>query len=142
MKFQLTFDAADPAALAGFWAEMLGYVLEPPPPGHDSWESWLRSVGYPEEKWTDASAIVDPERASPRIFFQRVPEPKSAKNRLHLDLPNGAPRDAPAEERDLTRNAFVARAISLGARELERHEELGQRWVVMADPEGNEFCIV
>ena len=72
---QVVIDCADPAKLASFWAEALGYVLQPPPPGFEAWPDWLREQGIPEEKWTDASAVVDPDRSGPRIFLQRVPEP-------------------------------------------------------------------
>jgi hypothetical protein len=83
---QVTFDAADPAALAAFWAGALGYVADPPPEGFASWEAWATDQGIPEERWNDASAIVDPDGAGPRIFFQKVPEGKAAKNRVHLDV--------------------------------------------------------
>ena len=84
--FSVTMDAADPAAQGRFWAEALGYVLEPPPPPHETWEETLISWGLPEERWNDASAIVDPTGVGPRVFIQKVPEPKSAKNRVHLDF--------------------------------------------------------
>ncbi len=65
----------------------------------------------------------------PRLAFQQVPEPKTLKNRVHLDLEAGAPE------------AFIARAIGLGATRLQDHEMSGFHWTVMADPEGNEFCV-
>jgi hypothetical protein len=84
--FQITFDSADPARLGNFWAELLGYVQQPPPNGFASWEEFLRGVGYPEDELYAAYAIVDPEQGGPRIYLQRVPEPKHAKNRVHLDV--------------------------------------------------------
>ena len=83
---QITFDAADPRALADFWAEALGYVIEAPPEGFTSWDEALTAFGVPEELWNSRSAIVDPDGVGPRIFIQQVPEPKTAKNRLHLDV--------------------------------------------------------
>ena len=72
-EFQVTFDAADPAALAAFWAEVLGYQVQEPPPGFDSWDAALEAWGVPPERRNDASAVVDPDGAGPRVFIQRVP---------------------------------------------------------------------
>lgn len=77
----------------------------------------------------------------PRIYFQRVPEGKTAKNRLHLDLNVGG-RDVPLETRKQLVNAEVARLKALGATdERGAMEREGEYWVRMNDPEGNEFCI-
>jgi hypothetical protein len=86
---QVVFDANDPERLAGFWASALGYVAQPPPEGFASWDDWARDAGIPEENWNDARALVDPDGAGPRLFFQRVPEAKTAKNRVHLDVDVG-----------------------------------------------------
>lgn len=138
---QITFDAADPGALSRFWAEALGYELEAPPEGHDTWESFLADQGVPEERWNAASALVDPDGQGPRIFFQRVPEPKTAKNRVHLDVAvTRGPRE-PAEQRRGRQEAERDRLVALGASEIGPVEEMGGRWIVMRDPEGNEFCI-
>ncbi len=137
--FQVTFDAADPDRLASFWAEVLGYVVEPPPEGFASWEDWARENEIPEERWNDAAAIVDPEGAAPRVFFQRVPEGKTAKNRVHLDV-----RSAPGLKGDDRRRRLSAEAehlVGFGAMKLYEFEERGQFWITMADPEGNEFCL-
>lgn len=83
---QVVFDCADPDRLARFWAQALGYKLQDPPQGYGTWESWLRDQGIPQERWNDANAVVDPDGRGPRIFFQRVPEAKTTKNRVHLDL--------------------------------------------------------
>jgi len=139
IAFQVTFDAADPGALAGFWAEVLGYIVQPPPEGFASWDDWAREQRIPQEAWNDNAAIVDPDGAGPRVFFQRVPEGKTAKNRVHLDV-----RSAPELEGDARRRRLRderERLISLGARELHELEERGQFWITMADPEGNEFCL-
>ena len=84
--FQVTFDAVEPAQLGAFWAELLGYVEQPPPPGFDSWDAALAAMGVPEGERDGAYGIVDPDGAGPRLFFQRVPEGKTAKNRVHLDV--------------------------------------------------------
>lgn len=141
-SIQLVFDTADPARQARFWAEALGYRLQPPPPGFDSWQTFLRDQGVPEERWNDWSAIVDPEGKGPRIYFQRVPEGKTAKNRMHLDLDvSGGPGTTP-EERKRRIGAEVARLKALGATdERGAMESEGEYWVRMNDPEGNEFCV-
>ena len=128
---QITFDCADPGRLAEFWAAALGYVVQPPPDGFDSWPAFLTAIGVPESEWDSRSACVDPEGTRPRLFFQRVPEPKTAKNRVHLDVNVGTDRV----------DAEVSRLVEAGATTVREHGELGERWVVMADPEGNEFCV-
>ncbi|MER5335671.1 VOC family protein [Micromonospora sp. NPDC002717] len=139
---QITFDCADPAKLAAFWAEALGYQLQDPPAGFASWEQALDAMGVPPERRNDASALVDPEGSRPRLFFQRVPEGKQAKNRVHLDV-----RAAPGLQGDARMAALEAEAerlVSHGATRLQRHEPappLGAGHIVMADPEGNEFCL-
>lgn len=142
VSIQLVFDTHDPAREADFWATALGYQLQPPPDGFDSWEGFLRAQQVPETAWNDASAIVDPAGVGPRIFFQRVPEGKTAKNRMHLDLNvSGGPRVALDERRRLV-DAEVARLKALGATdERGAMEHLGEYWVRMNDPEGNEFCV-
>ncbi len=141
-SIQLVFDTADPDRMAHFWAEALGYELQAPPPGYETWEAFLRAQDVPEERWNDASAIVDPDGRGPRIFFQRVPEPKTAKNRLHMDLNVSGPRGTALEERKARVGEEVARLTALGASDGRGPmEKLGEYWVRMNDPEGNEFCI-
>ncbi|MFG1617365.1 VOC family protein [Nonomuraea wenchangensis] len=142
LEVQITFDCADPAKLSAFWAEVLGYRLQDPPPGFASWEEALEAMGVPPERRNDASAILDPERAGPRLFFQRVPEGKQVKNRLHLDV-RAAPGLA-GEERMAALEAEAERLLGHGATRLERHEPappLAGGHIIMADPEGNEFCL-
>ncbi len=140
--FQLTFDCGDPAALSAFWAEVLGYRLQEPPTGFDSWEAALDAFGVPPERRNDASAVIDPEERRPRLFFQRVPEGKTAKNRVHFDV-----RAAPGLSGDDRMRALEAEAdrlVGLGATRGERHDPappLGEGHIVMHDPEGNEFCL-
>jgi catechol 2,3-dioxygenase-like lactoylglutathione lyase family enzyme len=139
---QVTVDCADPARLSQFWAETLGYQLAGPPPGFESWEQALDALGVPEEHRNDASAVVDPTGAGPRVFFQKVPEGKTVKNRLHLDV-----RAAPGldgEARLAALETECARLVALGATRVRRHEPeppLSAGFIVMQDPEGNEFCL-
>ncbi|MCH6159926.1 VOC family protein [Streptomyces marispadix] len=139
---QITVDCADPAGLSAFWAEALSYRLQDPPAGFESWDQALEAMGVPPASRNDASAVVDPEGSGPRLFFQRVPEGKQAKNRVHLDV-----RAAPGLEGDERMAALEAEAERLaahGAARLSRHEPappLGAGHIVMADPEGNEFCL-
>jgi len=142
-EVQVTFDCADPAALAGFWAEVLGYVLQPPPPGFDTWDAALDAWGVPADQRNERSAVVPPEGATgPRLFFQRVPEGKTAKNRVHLDV-----RAAPGlegEERMQRLEEVAEGLVARGARRTRRFEpgeEMSAGHLVMADPEGNEFCL-
>ena len=142
-QVQVTFDCADPNALAGFWTEVLGYKYDDPPQGFDTWEAALEAWGVPREEWNSRSACSDPNGVGPRLFFQRVPEDKTAKNRVHLDV-----RSAPGlrgEERMAALEAECARLVGLGATRTKRFEpdsspgEIG--FIVMQDPEGNEFCL-
>jgi hypothetical protein len=141
VRIQVVVDAREPAALAGFWAEALGYVTEPPPAGFADWEEFLRSVGVPEADWGRYAAAVDPGGSGPRLLFQKVPEGKVVKNRVHLDLSVSGGREAPREARRSAIAQAAARLESLGAKVLGPMEEPGSYWVVMQDPEGNEFCL-
>lgn len=139
---QFTFDCADPAALAPFWAEVLGYKVQDPPPGFASWDQALEAMGIPPERRNNASAVVDPAGAGPRLYFQRVPEGKQVKNRVHLDV-RAAPGLA-GDERMAALEAEAERLVSHGATRVERFEPdppLGGGHIIMLDPEGNEFCL-
>jgi catechol 2,3-dioxygenase-like lactoylglutathione lyase family enzyme len=138
---QVTIDCADPDGLAHFWADLLGYELDSPPDGYDSWEDWLTEQGVPESEWNSKSAITDPDGDGPRIFFQRVPEPKQHKNRVHLDVNAGGPLGTPVDERRVAVDAAAERAVELGATKVRLVEERGERFHVMQDPESNEFCL-
>jgi hypothetical protein len=108
----LTFDCTDALRLASFWSEALGRPIDP---GGDA---GYASIGR-----------ADPDRTEPAWFFERVAEPKVAKNRLHLDLLDADP-DA------------VERLVALGATIVATHELVGAHgWTVLQDPEGNEFCV-
>jgi hypothetical protein len=141
-SIQVVLDCADPDRLARFWAEALGYKLQDPPEGFATWEDFLREQGVPESDWNSASAVVDPDGAGPRIYFQKVPESKVVKNRVHLDLSVSAGSRVPLEERQRAVDAEVQRLTGLGATVFRPGSvERGEYWVVMQDPEGNEFCV-
>lgn len=142
LTFQITFDAADPGRLAQFWAAALGYQLDPPPGGFETWDKALAAFGVPEELWNSRSAIVDPQGAGPRIFFQQVPEPKTAKNRLHLDVRAAAGLEGTTRMTAL--ETECARLVELGGSRLYRVDPappMEYGFITMADPEGNEFCL-
>ncbi len=83
---QITVDAADPRAQGTFWCEVLAYIEQPPPPGFAGWEEALDAFGIDQSDPNRAFGIVDPDGVGPRVFFLKVPEGKSAKNRMHLDV--------------------------------------------------------
>lgn len=147
---QVTFDAQDPRALSSFWRDVLGYV-HPSPPGVDlpphgdplaAWDDFLARTGLPPEQRNSAAAVEDPDGQGPRLFFQQVPEDKTAKNRVHLDV-----RAAPGlqgEERMTALEQECARLVALGATRVRRYEPappLSAGHIVLQDPEGNEFCL-
>lgn len=138
---QVVFDCANPDQLAQFWAAALGYIMQPPPEGYSSWEALLKEMGLPESDWDKASAVIDPEGKGPRIFFQKVPEGKATKNRVHLDI-NIGDRDIVPDERRNRVDEHVAYLQSIGATLIKPGSEVhGEYWVVLQDPEGNEFCV-
>lgn len=145
IRYQVVIDTPDPNELARFWAQALGYVVEDHRPllerMLDAREITPDRVVREDDRlyWLDFAAIREP--AAPvdettgiaqgdRIVFQHVPEPKTVKNRLHLDVEVGPQR----------REAEIARLESLGARRLY-DGDLGGPWTTMADPHGNEFCV-
>ena len=136
--FQVAIDCSSPHELADWWAEALGWEVE----AQD--EAFIRrmvSTGAASEEdtavhrgalvWKMGAAITSPEPGRPRVLFQHVPEPKTVKNRLHLDVRIGPERQ----------EAEVTRLLGLGATELWRGSQGPHSWVTMADPEGNEFCV-
>ena len=87
VSYQLVIDCTSPELLAQFWAEALHYVIAPPPPDFDSWDDFYRSIGVPEEELGIGNdRIEDPNGEGPSIWFQIVPEKKSIKNRIHIDV--------------------------------------------------------
>ena len=142
VPWKLTFDCADAPAQAAFWIVALGYAEAPPPEGWDTWEDWLRHFDVPEDEWDDGASLVDPDGVLPGVTFLKVPEGKTAKNRLHLDLWVSGGRHRPAEERESAIREHVAKLLAAGATVLEEGPEGGPLdHVVMQDPEGNEFCV-
>jgi hypothetical protein len=139
----LTVDCASPSALAQFWMTALGYVEAPVPEGFASWEEWLTAFAVPKEEWDDGASIVDPDGIGPRISFLKVPEPKTTKNRVHIDIQAGGGRANAHDVRWPRIMAAVERLIEAGAVVVRQDEIEGvPDHMVMADPEGIEFCVV
>jgi len=135
---QIVIDCADPHGLADWWAEALGWQVE----AQD--EAFIRRMvesGAATEEdtathrgalvWRTGAALTSPDPGRPRVLFQQVPEAKTVKNRVHLDLHVGGDR----------RDGEVARLVAAGATELYRQSQGPFDWVTLADPEGNEFCV-
>ena len=144
MSYQLVIDCTSPEPLAHFWAEALHYVVAPPPPGFDSWDDFFRSIGVPEDELgTVADIIEDPNGEGPRIWFQIVPEKKSIKNRIHIDVNASGGRGTPLDARRKLVEAEASRLVSLGATRLHTNvqEGLDHYAVALTDPEGTEFDI-
>jgi hypothetical protein len=138
---QVVIDCADPAKLGEFWVQALGYQVQDPPRGFASWPDFLRANNVPESEWNSANALVDPDGAGPRVFFQRVPEPKTVKNRVHLDLNVSGGLTVPIETRKERIAAEAKRLEGIGASQLREVEDWSGYCLVMRDPEGNEFCL-
>lgn len=138
-QFQVTFDCAEPERVARFWCDVLGYVLPPPPEDFATWDDFNQTL--PAEVRGAWSACVDPTGVGPRLFFQRVPEGKVVKNRLHLDVRVGA--GLVGEERLSALEAECARLLPLGAVRLRLlpADDENESCIVMQDIEGNEFCL-
>ena len=138
-QVQVTFDCADPERVGRFWCEVLGYVVPEPPPGFGSWAEF--DAALPPEVQGSRFAIEDPAGQGPRLFFQRVPESKRVKNRVHLDV-----RVAPSRVGEQRQAALVAegeRLEALGATRvrLMPADDVDEACLVMQDVEGNEFCL-
>jgi hypothetical protein len=142
--WQLTIDANDPAVLARFWAQALGYQQVPPAEPATTWHAHYRARLGEDAAFDDR--LFDPDGLGPPIWFQEVPEAKTGKNRLHLDLyPTGRDNALAMERRIEIIEAKVAELIRLGAsvQARTRHDDPQDPiyYVVMHDPEGNEFCV-
>jgi len=138
-QVQVTFDCAEPRAVAEFWKAVLGYVDPPVPEGFDSWDQVDASL--PAAKRGSAWAVQDPNGVGPRLFFQRVPEAKVVKNRLHLDVRVGV--GLTGDARLVALEAEAARLEQLGATKVRLllADEENESCLVMQDVEGNEFCL-
>src|SRR5436853_6461831 len=138
-QIQVTFDCAEPERVARFWCEVLGYVVPPPPKGFGTWDDYQRSL--PPERQGAGFVCSDPTGVGPRLYFQRVPEGKVVKNRVHLDVRVGT--GLVGEERLAALESECARLISLGASRVQllRADGFNESCLVMQDIEGNEFCL-
>ncbi|WP_046776873.1 VOC family protein [Streptomyces yangpuensis] len=138
-NFQVTFDCAQPERVARFWCEVLGYVVPPPPEGYGSWDDFDHAL--PAEHQGSAFACVDPSGVGPRLFFQRVPEGKVVKNRLHIDVRVGT--GLVGDERVAALEAECARLVALGATRVQLllADGMNESCLAMQDVEGNEFCL-
>ncbi|WP_059005728.1 VOC family protein [Streptomyces specialis] len=136
-RIDLTLDCADASVLAAFWKTALGYVDEPPPAPFTTREEWLASFDPPEDDSADDGAwLCDPDGAGPRLSILKVPEPRTAKNRLHIDI--RVPGHGTPGERWQRIRAEADRLVRAGGRVVE---EFDGHHIVMADPEGNVFCV-
>jgi hypothetical protein len=144
-RLQITIDAHDPDRQVAFWCLALGYRPTPPPAGFATWRDWYASIGVPEEELGDGDCqdrIEDPEGVGPSIWFQPVPEPKTVKNRVHLDLKVTGGRAEAVEDRAPVVEAKVTELEAGGGKRLRLLDGYGDHYaVVMQDPEGNEFCV-
>ncbi|WP_327287383.1 VOC family protein [Streptomyces sp. NBC_01198] len=138
-QFQVTFDCAEPERVARFWCEVLGYVVPPPPEGFASWDDYHSSQD-PDERGS-SFACSDPSGVGPRLYFQRVPEGRVVKNRVHLDVRVGT--GLVGEERLAALEAECARLLPLGAVRVQllTADEDNESCISMQDIEGNEFCL-
>ena len=135
-RVDLTLDCSDAPALAEFWKIAAGYVDEPPPSPFRTRVEWLQSLGEDSGERVGGAWLHDPSGIAPRLCLLEEPEGKIAKNRLHLDLRvsgSGTPEERWARIAD-----EVARLRAAGASVLQSFDG---HHVVMADPEGNEFCV-
>ncbi|MFD7906232.1 VOC family protein [Kitasatospora sp. NPDC059722] len=136
-QFQVTFDCAEPERVGRFWCEVLGYAAANPPKEFATWDDYENSRS-PEERgsWF---ACTDPTGVGPRLYFQRVPEGKVVKNRVHLDVRVGT--GLVGEERLAALEAECARLLPLGAVRVQLLYDGHDSCIAMQDIEGNEFCI-
>ncbi|MEV0811274.1 VOC family protein [Micromonospora sp. NPDC050200] len=135
-QVQVTFDCIEPERVGRFWCEVLGYVV-PPLEGFGTWDDFQHSM--PPEEQGSWFACVDPSGVGPRLYFQRVPEGKVVKNRVHLDV--RVAYDLEGEERLAAIEAECARLVPLGARRERLLYDGTDACMVMQDIEGNEFCL-
>ncbi|GAA4676603.1 VOC family protein [Nocardioides nanhaiensis] len=143
-RWSLTIDCENPLALVEFWKVALGYEDAPPPTGWSTWESWLADAGVPREEWGDGATLHDPAGVLPSLSLLKVPEEKRTKNRVHLDLQVSGGRHVDGERRTRLIDEHVRRLVEADGQVLTRiHGPSGHLdHVVVADPEGNELCVV
>lgn len=144
-KWTMTIDCTDPALVARFWCTALGYVESDPPKGWDTWEAFLTAMNVPAAEWNDGAAISDPNGVLPAISFLKVPEPRTVKNRLHLDLQVSGGRSEPQDLREQRIRTVGRTLVTAGAtivREVPQDNSTTLDHLWMQDPEGNDFCVV
>ncbi|MEU4740964.1 VOC family protein [Actinosynnema sp. NPDC023658] len=132
----LALDCHHPTRLAEFWKLALGYEDEPPPPPFTTREEWVAEFASPDDDQDDGAWLHDPSGVGPKLFLQQVREPKTEKIRLHLDV--RVSLEAPKAMRWVVVERKVAELVEAGGRVVGVYPE---HHVVMADPEGNEFCV-
>ncbi|GAA1321914.1 VOC family protein [Streptomyces sanglieri] len=146
LDWKVVIDSTDPHAQATFWGEALGYLVEDHSVlierllGFGAVPEDVTVIAHDRRAWRDLAGVRHPDDPydkdsgaglGRRLLFQRVPEAKTVKNRLHLDVHAGPER----------REAEVERLVGLGATVLREVAEQGGAWTVLSDPEGNEFCV-
>jgi len=149
ISWQLVIDCTDPRTMVEFWSQAMRYIPEPPPAPHATWREHWQAMGVPDDELGPGvgdlpESLVDPQGNGPRWWFQQVPEAKSIKNRLHVDLLVGGGRSVEFETRKERVTHEAQRLADLGAtiREVMDLPEMDHFAVCMADPEGNEFDVV
>ena len=142
-SLQVVFACEDPARLAEFWAGALGYIVEPPPEGYDSWEAFAVAMNIPRERWNDISAAVDPDGRGPRVLFERY-DGGQPNQRVHVDVNavGGHREELTDDERRARLASERSRLEALGATfKREATGVAGEIWIEMFDPEHNWFCV-
>ncbi len=115
--------------------------MQPPPPGFDSWEAFAEQIGIPPDQHDRLAAAVDAGGAGPRLLFQKVPESKTVKNRVHLDVDAAPDTEYGSLERKVRIKTRAEELATLGASLLGEVDEPSGWCLVLADPEENEFCL-
>lgn len=143
VDFGITVDCGSPAAVARFWILALGYRRASPPEGWTTWEQFLTDHEVPRQEWDDGVVIQPVDGAGPTMSFLKVPESKTVKNRVHLDLKVSGGRGVDQGLREQRIRSKAADLVAAGGRIL-REDRVDDHLdhLVMADPEDNEFCIV
>ncbi|MCU1469459.1 MAG: hypothetical protein JWQ39_608 [Glaciihabitans sp.] len=134
----ITFDCADPTALATFWADVFGY---PRPEWPEELRAQLLASGLTEEDLANRSAVEDPDGVGPRFYFNRVPEGKTAKNRMHIDIQAVPGRHPTTEELETEKDRIVALGATVIVDYDRPWDPVQEHHFVRQDPEGNEFCL-
>ena len=137
-RIQIVFQTPQPRRLAEFWRTALGYVTEPPPDGHESWELFAAETGI-DLGDNDIDSAIDPDGHGPRFLFERVDEPTFG-NALHLDINVTRRNEPPATARGAI-DRKAGELQTLGAVTQRIVDTADRYWVEMTDPDGNWFCI-